>query len=88
MPPIYDCSMGFYTAPTSGTESFQVKVSASGKNAEADVTVTRCAATPIGPRFSAGQERLRCAIPMMLTGASPASGLAPLEGSSEIRPAS
>jgi hypothetical protein len=32
-------STGLYTAPSSGTGNFQVKVSAGGKNAQADVTV-------------------------------------------------
>ncbi len=33
-------STGLYTAPASGTGNFQVKVSANGKNAQANVTVT------------------------------------------------
>jgi hypothetical protein len=32
-------STGLYTAPARGTGNFQVKVSADGKNAQADVTV-------------------------------------------------
>ena len=39
-------STGLYTAPTSGGGNFQVKVSANGKNAQANVTVTTIPAAP------------------------------------------
>ena len=39
-------STGLYTAPSSGTGNFQVKVSANGQNAQANVTVTTLPAAP------------------------------------------
>ena len=39
-------STGLYTAPASGTGNFQVKVSANGQNAQANVTVTTIPAAP------------------------------------------
>ena len=39
-------SIGLYTAPTSGTGNFQVKVSANGRSAQSNVTVTTIPAAP------------------------------------------
>ena len=42
-------STGLYTAPASGTGNFQVKVSAGGKNAQANVTVTTISGSAVQP---------------------------------------